>query len=353
MEIKHITEKYSILKNHTKPQPFGQGHINDTYLVEASGVEYILQRVNGKVFNTPVLTSNLNFLFDALSEYENKNGKKLTPAILKNDEGNFHTIDNEGYAWRLMEFFPGCNSYAISPSTEISYKAAKAVGEFQLFLNQLHVNDFDDTIKDFHNTPGRLETFLNTVKKASPSLVEQAATEIQFVKQNHFIACRIEELSDDGTLPRRITHNDTKLDNILFTQNSGVIIIDLDTVMPGYIMYDYGDMVRTFTSPAKEDEQDINKTVLRIEHFKALTKGYLEPLKNHLTATEKESLLLGAKAIIYEQIIRFLNDFLLGNIYYKTAYPTHNLIRTRTQIRLLEDILSREKELQQIINNEL
>ncbi len=353
MDIKQITGKYPVLKNHTEPIPFGGGHINDTYLVEALGIKYILQRVNGKIFNTRVLTSNLNFLFNALSEYESKSGKKLTPAILKNNEGNYHTLDSEGFAWRLMEFFPGCKSYAISPSKEISYKAAKAVGEFQLFLNELNVNDFGDTIKDFHNTPGRLETFLETVKKTPSNLLKQAAFEIQFVKQNHFISCQLEELLDTGTLSRRITHNDTKLDNILFTQDNREIIIDLDTVMPGYIIYDYGDMVRSFTSPAKEDEQDINKTVLRIEHFEALTKGYLEPLKNHLTTVEKENLLLGAKAIIYEQIIRFLNDFLLGNIYYKTAYPEHNLIRTRTQIRLLEDILSHEKELQQIIDNEL
>ncbi len=353
MDINEITGKYGLLKNHTAPQPYGGGHINDTYLVEAQGNKYILQRVNGKVFDTPVLTSNLDFLFKALSGYENETGKKLTPAVLKNDEGNFHTIDNEGAAWRLMEFFEGCSSYAISPATGISYKAAKAVGEFQLFLNRLNVSDFGDTIKEFHNTPGRLETFLETLKKAPGNLLQKAAPEIQFVKQNHFISCQLEELIDTGTLSRRITHNDTKLDNILFTRNGQVIIIDLDTVMPGYIIYDFGDMVRTFTSPAKEDEPDINKTLLRIDHFKALTKGYLEPLKNHLTEVEKENLLLGAKAIIYEQIIRFLNDFLSGNVYYKTSYPEHNLVRTRTQIRLLEDILSNEKELKQIIDNEL
>ncbi len=340
--MNEIISNYSLLSVHNQPEPFGGGHINDTYLITTPSEKYILQRVNNKVFDTPVLVSNLSFLFHALTDYERKTGKKLTPAIIKNDKGEFHTLDNEGAAWRLMEFFPGCQSYAISPDTKISYRAAKAIGEFQQFLNTLPVKQFGDTIKGFHNTPDRLETFLQTVKQAPEKLKKQAAPEIQFAKQHHHIACELEELLNAGTLPTRVTHNDTKLDNILFTADGQVLIIDLDTIMPGFIMYDYGDMVRTFTSPAKEDEPDKQKTKLRVDHFDALTQGYLEPLKAHLTKVEKETLLLGAKAIIYEQTLRFLNDFLLGNIYYKTEYPEHNLIRTRTQIRLLEDILQRE-----------
>ena len=348
-----IISNYSLLTGYTRLEPFGGGHINDTYLITTPSDKFILQRVNNKVFDTPVLVSNLSSLFFALKNYERKNGKKLTPAIVKNNEGAFHTLDSEGAAWRLMEFFAGCQSYAISPNKEISYRAAKAMGEFQLFLNTLPVKQLGATIKGFHNTPGRLETFLQTVKQAPENLLKQAAPEVLFAKQHHHIACELEELLDAGTLSMRVTHNDTKLDNILFTADGQVLIIDLDTVMPCYIMYDYGDMVRTFTSPAKEDESDRNKAMLRKEHFEALTNGYLESLKMHLTKVEKKTLLLGAKAIIYEQTLRFLNDFLLGNIYYKTEYPEHNLIRTRTQIRLLEDILHHEEELISKINNSL
>jgi len=347
--MEDILHNYSVLKGCKPPKPFGDGHINDTFLVESGEGKFVLQRVNNKIFNTAVLIRNLSFLFKALIDYEKKSGKKLTPAVLKNNNGEFHTLDKDGAAWRLMEFFPGCNTYTISPDEEISYRAARAVGEFQLFLNTLPAKNFRETITGFHNTPGRLKTFLETVSSAPATLKKQAATEICFVEENQNIAQKLKYLPDTDTLPIRVTHNDTKLDNILFTGDGRTLIIDLDTIMPGYVMYDFGDMVRTFTSPAKEDEQDASKPRLRIKHFEALTKGYLKPLKSVLTQVEKQYLLPGAKTIIYEQTLRFLNDFLLGNVYYKTAYPEHNLVRARTQIRLLQDIVNREDELSELI----
>jgi len=327
------------------PKPFGNGHINDTYLVTSPQGSFILQRVNPKVFDTPVLVKNLSRLFLALQAYEKSTGRKLTPALLKNNDGDFHTLDTEGAAWRLMEYFPGCRSYALSPDTDISYRAARAVGHFQLFLNTLPPDEFGETIPSFHNTPGRLEMFLQTLASTPPALKKQAQEEIAFCLDNQSIAREMKTLLNSGGLPVRVTHNDAKLENVLFTADGNALIIDLDTIMPGTVLFDYGDLVRSFTSPAKEDEPDISKVKFRIPHFEALTKGYLEPLKNTLTAVEKRSLLLGAKAIIYEQTLRFLNDFLLGNVYYKTAYPEHNLIRTRTQIKLLNDILNHENQL--------
>lgn len=344
--MKEILHKYSVLKECQPPEPFGNGHINDTYLVTLQKGKFILQRVNKNVFDTQVLIRNLAFLFEALGGYEKETGKKLTPSVIKNDNGEFHTLDNEGSAWRLMEFFPRCQSYAISPDKNISYRAAKATGSFQLFLNTLPVNTFGETIKNFHNPASRLENFLKAVQSAPKALKKQASAEIRFAEKNKNIAIELKHIPH---LPLRVTHSDTKLDNILFTENGRVLIIDLDTIMPGYIMYDFGDMVRTFTSPAREDEPDISKSRMRVGHFEALTKGYLEPLKGVLSQPEKQYLLPGAKAIIYEQTLRFLSDFLLGNIYYKTAYPEHNLVRARTQIRLLEDILCQEDKLLEII----
>jgi len=349
--VNEILSRYGVLKDCQPPQPFGNGHINNTYLVTSPKGEFILQRVNKNVFDTTILIKNLSFLYDALYDYEKKTGKKLTPAVYTNNSGDFHTLDEEGAAWRLMEFFSGCRSYAISPDENISYYAAKAMGEFQLFLNTLPVEKFGETIKGFHNTPGRLKTFLKTVEKAPVSLKNEAAEETDFVLAHQNIADELKQVLSSGKLPLHVTHNDTKLDNILFTADDQVLIIDLDTIMPGYLMYDYGDMVRTFTSPAKEDEQDNSKPRLRTEHFAALTKGYLGSLKRVLSQEEKFSLLLGAKAIIYEQALRFLNDYLLGNVYYKTSYPEHNLFRTRTQIRLLEDILKQENALLKLIND--
>ncbi len=220
-------------------------------------------------------------------------------------------------------------------------------------MNTLPVRSFGETIKSFHNTSGRLETFLKILKTAPEKLKTKSDAEIDFVEKHQDIAHELKQLLATGKVPVRVTHNDTKLDNILFTPKNGVLVIDLDTIMPGYIMFDYGDMVRTFVSPAKEDEPDISKPGLRPEHFEALTKGYLEPLKKLLSEIEKEHLLLGAKAIIYEQTLRFLADYLQGNVYYKTDYPEHNLIRTRTQIKLLDDILKQEDKLSEIIQQAL
>jgi Ser/Thr protein kinase RdoA (MazF antagonist) len=339
--MKNILKKYEQLKDCNKPEPFGDGHINDTFLVKSPQGSFILQRVNPNVFHTPTLVRNLDVLFNALRQYEKNTGQKLTPALFKNKEDRYHTLDEEGAAWRLMEFFPGCQTYTLSPGTDISYRAARAMGAFQLFLNTLPAQAFGETIPNFHNTHGRLETFRETLKSAPAHLKEEAKEEIAFCLDNQNIASEIKALLDSGEIPVRVTHNDTKLENILFTSDGQALIIDLDTIMPGTVLFDYGDMVRSFTSPAKEDEPDLSKVTFRTDHFEALTRGYLEPLKDVLTQTEKSHLLLGAKAIIYEQTLRFLNDFLQGDVYYKTAYPGHNLVRTRTQIKLLQEILEK------------
>ncbi len=347
--MKEILQNYEQLVHCHTPEPFGDGHINDTYLVTSSRGKFILQRVNNKIFDTQVLTQNLSFLFGTLSGYEKEHGEKLTPAILKNKAGDYHTLDAGGAPWRLMEFFSDSRAYAISPSEEISYRAAEAMGKFQLFLNTLLPEKFGETIPNFHNTPGRYENFLKTLQSTDARRKDKATPEMDFILKNGNIAQTVQQLLVSRKLPVRVTHNDTKLDNILFTADGQVLIIDLDTIMPGYVMFDYGDMVRTFSSPAKEDEADTAKTALRISHFEALTKGYLIAQKQRLTPFEKAHLLTGAKAIIYEQAIRFLNDFLLGNIYYKISYPEHNLVRTRTQIKLLKAILQQEEKLQSII----
>ncbi len=347
--MEEIIKSYSVLHHCAAPLPFGEGHINDTYLVETLSGKYILQKVNPKVFDTRVLVNNLSCFFDAFQQYEEETGEKLTPLVIKNIKGAYHTPDRDGAVWRLMEFFPGCRSYPRSPDEKVSFLAAEAMGKFQGFLNRFPPRDFGETIRNFHNPYNRLRIFQDTLIETPASLREAAAPEIQFVLDHTDIAHEIKRLLDKKEIPLRVTHNDTKLDNMLFLPDGRVLVIDLDTVMPGYIIFDYGDMVRTFTSPAKEDEKDISKVGLRIPHFKALTQGYLHALKGALTESEKQNLLPGAKAIIYEQILRFLTDYLKGDIYYKTAYRDHNLVRTRTQIKLLDDVLHHEKELSEFI----
>ena len=338
--------QYSETQTVLSYKPFGDGHINDTFLVKTESNHFILQRVNKNVFRTEALVHNYNVFLNFLDTYQEKENVKLTPEILKTLSGNYHIVDKEGFAWRLAEFIPGTKSYQISPDAAISFKAAEAMGKFQQFLNTLPSNDFEYTIINYHNPASRLKAFKDAVKKAPENLFQSAKHEIDFSLANQDIVNEYDAVV--GNLPQRVTHNDTKLDNMLF-YDKGVLVIDLDTVMPSTILFDYGDMVRTFTSPAAEDEKDESKVSFRTKHFEALTLGYLEGLGGSLQPIEKNNLLLGARAIIYEQTLRFLTDYLLGNPYYKVKYAEHNLVRTKTQVKLLNAIEKDKNELQEFI----
>jgi len=329
-------------------KPFGTGHINDTYKVETETQDYILQRVNKNVFSTKELVANYEVLADGVKKYQEENRTKITPQILKTLDGRYHHIDKVGAAWRLVEFIPNSVSYDISPDPAISYEAAGAVGRYQLFLNTIKPNLIQDTIPNFHNLKGRLQTFLNTCETCEKQLFRNAEKEIEKSKDLAFISGNSTQLLKN--LPLRVTHNDTKLNNIIF-DGSNRLVIDLDTVMKGYIIFDFGDMVRTFTSPADEDEQDLKKVIFRTEHFEALTRGYLDVLKQDLNQQEKESLIPGVLYIIYEQALRFLTDYLNGGVYYKTNYPEHNLVRARTQLKLLQSLVDQEYVLNKMVIN--
>lgn len=327
--------------------PFGSGHINETYRIETTTGEFILQRVNKNVFRTNELVENYQVLVDSVNIYHNETGSKITPQIFKTKAGAYHQIDKKGFAWRLVEFIPEAGSYDICPKPSIAFEASKAIGNYQLFLNTLNPKLFQDTIVGFHNLPMRIKAFRDAVKNAEIELVKSSKEEVEESIKMEFI---VDETSSAmAGLPARLNHNDTKLNNVIFSGKE-VLVIDLDTIMQGNVMFDFGDMVRTFTSPAMEDEKDLSKVTFRIDYFEALTKGYLKLLKTDLSQPEKESLFSGALYIIYEQALRFLTDYLLGNVYYKVAYKQHNLVRTRTQLKLLKYILENRDRLQKIIS---
>ena len=309
--------------------------------------DFILQRVNNKVFRTSELVSNYEVLVNSVLQYEQDTAKKITPRIYKTKSGKYHYVDAEDCAWRLVEIISDAESYDICPEPLIAYKAAKAIGKYQLFLNTIEPSLFQDTIVGFHNLPKRFRAFQDAVRNTKMHLLESSKKEIKESLELAYIVS--ETVNTLEGLPVRINHNDTKLNNVLFKDDE-VLVIDLDTVMRGNVMFDFGDMVRTFTSPALEDEKDISKTEFRIEYFEALTRGYLEPLRTNLTQQEKESLFSGALYIIYEQVLRFLTDYLNGNVYYKVAYAEHNLVRTQTQLKLLNLILKNQSECRRLIS---
>jgi len=329
-------------------EKYGNGHINNTYLVSTTIGKFIIQQVNNKVFNIKNLVHNYEYLTKSASKYGVSG--KLFPKSVTGSFNSTHYIDNDGTAWRLNEYIENSLAYAIPPNTEITEKAGKAMGKFQLFLTKLDANKFKDTIPDFHNPLRRIEEFEKTLIIADKTFRKTAESEINVALSNKNIALKMSDLLKSNQLPVRITHNDTKLDNILFDHNNNhTYIIDLDTVMKGSILFDFGDMVRTITSVSKEDEIDLTKISFRLDHFEALSRGYLNEIKSIITQTEKDNILTGVLSIIYVQGIRFLTDYLSGNIYYKTNYSTHNLIRSRAQFKLLEEILLNRDEAERII----
>ncbi len=331
---------------------YGNGHINNTYLVSTNNSKFILQQVNSKVFNTENLVNNYSYLIKSASG-QGFSGK-LFPKFIPDRSGIIHFFDSDGTAWRLNEFIKNSSSYAISPDIIITEKAGRSMGKFQLFLSKLKADKFKDTIPDFHNPLRRLNEFEDALIVADPVLQKTAEQEIAFAIKNKDIALQMSDILRNNQLPVRVTHNDTKLDNILFdNDNDHAYVIDLDTVMKGSILFDFGDMVRSITSLAKEDEKDLTKISFNIDHFEALCQGYLPELKTLITPSEKENLLLGALSIIYVQSLRFLTDYLSGNIYYKVGYKTHNLDRSRTQFKLMEEILKSNSKATDIIESVL
>jgi len=234
-----------------------------------------------------------------------------------------------------------------------AYEAAKAFGRFQKQLADANLEEFEIVIPDFHNLPKRITAYKNAVENASLHRKEIASGEIKTVAEFHSITEKYNELMNSDSIPLRITHNDTKINNVMLDNKTDIAhcVIDLDTVMPGTVLSDFGDMVRTFTSPAEEDERDVSKVKMRLDIFESLAEGYLEEIKETLTSSEKSNLVFGAKVIVFEQAVRFLTDYFNNDIYYKTDYPDHNLVRARNQFALLKSITEQSDEMERIIVN--
>jgi hypothetical protein len=275
----------------------------------------------------------------------------IEPEIIFCKNGDNHFKDKEGNFWRLMNFIPGSTSIEVAENPETAFEAAKAFGYFQNKIIDLKPDDFFSTIKDFHNLEMRMKSFYRVLEKNTKNRNQFASEEIKFVKSHEYLNNKLKELLESNQIPIRVTHNDTKINNVLLDKNTmkGISVIDLDTIMPGTILFDFGDMVRTFTSPAEEDEKNLSKVILRLEIFKAMAKGYLSQLKDSLTKTEIDYLVFGGKLMTFMIGLRFLTDFLDGDVYFKTKRENHNLDRCKTQFKLLTEMENIDDVLQRII----
>jgi Ser/Thr protein kinase RdoA (MazF antagonist) len=251
----------------------------------------------------------------------------------------------------MYNFIEDAVTYDTVESAESAYEVARMFGWFQKMLIDLPAPALNETIPDFHNTPARLKTLQRVLKEDVCNRAKNAKREIDFLSANADFCDVLLNLADKGEIPMRITHNDAKLNNVMLdkTTMKGVCVIDLDTVMPGLSIYDFGDMVRTTTASADEDERDLSKVSMNLPVFEVLVRGFAEQTKCFLTSSEKKHLAFAAKLITFEQFIRFLADYLAGDVYYKVRREGHNLDRARTQMKLVESIIGQEDAMNKVV----
>ena len=327
----------------------GNGLINDTYRasLESGGRkgDFIIQRINGKVFREPVkVMENVERVCQhgirRLKKWGEQEPYRRMLSLIPARDGKNWIEDEEGSVWRTYRYIYRARSFDVPESSDQAYQAARAFARFQNLLMDLPGPRLHETIAKFHDTPDRLRKLRKAVEKDPLGRVENAETELAFVEARTEDADRLVSLLGSEELPERVTHNDTKLNNVMIDESTGegICVVDLDTVMPGSILYDFGDLVRSMGSDTVEGERDLSKVNLRMSTFQALTRGYYDGAADSLTRLEIELLPFSGKLISFEVGTRFLTDYLLGDVYFKTSYPKENLMRCRNQFKLVESI---------------
>lgn len=359
-KVENIIEAFPAYGEVVGYRPITAGHINDTYVVEykqedGTVVPYLLQRINTVVFKKPVeVMENVVGITAHLRNKIKENGgdpERETLTVYPAKDGkNYYSSETEGF-WRMYNFVDDTFSISELTNPEDFKNAALSFGNFQNLLADYPIDTLYETIPNFHNTPARFETLKASIEKNASGRKNEALPEIEFALAREKDCAVITDMLSSGDLPVRVTHNDTKLNNVLFdnTTKKGLCVVDLDTVMPGSSLYDFGDSIRFGANTASEDETDLSKVTLSLEYFKAYVDGYLEAAGDSLTDNEIKYLAFSAKLLTFECGIRFLADFIDGDVYFKTEYPEHNLVRARTQFKLVADIEAKYDDMMRIV----
>ena len=343
-------------------EPFGSGHINDTYLLkyeisEMGILKVILQRMNREIFTNPVeLMENVVGVTTFLRKKIIENGgdpERETLNVIPAKDGKPYYVDSKGEYWRSYVYITDASSYDQVEKPEDFYESAVAFGHFQRMLADYPAETLNETIKGFHDTRARFQVFKDTVAKDVCGRAAEVQDEINFVLAHEDVANVFGELQDKGKLPLRVTHNDTKLNNVLLDAKTrrALCVIDLDTVMPGSSLYDFGDSIRFGAATAAEDERDLSKMEMNLARFRVFTRGYVCACPG-LTEKELELLPLGAKTMTMECGVRFLTDYLDGDHYFAVHRDGQNLDRARTQFKLVADMEKKWNEMQKIVAEE-
>jgi Ser/Thr protein kinase RdoA (MazF antagonist) len=319
----------------------GSGHINDTYLATWESGPLVHQRINHLIFKNPFqVMENIQRVTEHQRRKLAERPGRQALTCLPTRDGGLLFIDAAGHYWRSYAFLQGARSYDVVEAPRQAFIAARAFGDFQQTLADLPDPRLHETIPHFHDTPGRLDNLERAVAADSERRAAACAEEIRFAVGHRAEARRLLDLCAAGRIPERITHNDTKLNNVMLDEQTGedVCVIDLDTVMPGLAVYDFGDMVRTATMPVKEDERDLSKVLMQWPMFEALARGYLGSAGAFLNADERAQLAFSGWLMTFEVGVRFLTDHLTGDTYFRISREGHNLDRARAQFALARDI---------------
>lgn len=339
---------------------YGFGHINDTnaaYFKKGDGKvhRYILQRINHNVFKDPVkLMQNI----DGVTKHLRKkiiesqgDPERETLNIIPAIDGKSYYKTEDGYYWRGYIFIEGATTYQVVENLNHFYNAGKAFGNFQRLLSDFPADKLHETIPDFHNTPKRYEAFIEALQNDKHNRAKNAKEEIDFVLKREKDTPILLNLLNSGSIPLRVTHNDTKFNNVMIDDitGEGICVIDLDTVMPGLSLYDFGDSIRSGANPGAEDERDLSKVCMDMDLYTHFTRGFLDAAGGFLSSAELENLPFGAKLMTFECGIRFLTDYLSGDTYFKIHREGHNLDRARTQFKMVADMEGKFDKMMKVV----
>lgn len=361
MEKRELAGMFAVEGTIAGMEEYGSGHINVTYLLEmdqnGSLEKYILQQINTNIFkDVEQLMENVTNVTSYLRKKIIERGgdpKRETLQVIPTKDGKSFYRAEDGSCYRMYYFISDATSYDLVERPEDFYESAVAFGNFQALLAEYSAETLHETIPDFHNTGKRFETFCRAVKEDVCGRAAQVQEEIAFVMAHQQEMTVLTELLEKKELPLRVTHNDTKLNNIMIDNatGKGICIIDLDTVMPGSALYDFGDSIRFGACTAAEDETDLSKVALDLELYELYAKGYLKGCQGSLTKRELELLPMGAKIMTLECGMRFLTDYLQGDTYFKIHRENHNLDRCRTQFALVTDMENKWDKMKAVIES--
>ncbi len=355
-KLKDIASQFAVNGTISTVEQLGEGFINDTYVIRTEGQtpNYILQRKNKQIFtdvpsmmdNISRVTAHLRAKVIAAGGDATREVMTVTPTM----SGELYHLDADGEYWAACEFISDTVAYSSAATPELAFQGGKGIGKFQAQLS-----DFQGTLADilpgFHNMRFRFEQWDESIKADKAGRVASLATEIEWVESRREKMMSLWAKVESGAIPQRVTHNDTKINNILFDNNGDVLcVIDLDTVLSATCLHDYGDALRSYTNMGEEDDKDLSKVVSSLEIFEGYTKGYLSEAGAFLNQAERENLASWGMFITFEQVLRFLMDYINGDTYYKVKYDNHNLVRTHAQYKLLQSMEEQYPQMKKIVD---